>query len=240
MNIVFKLYYQAWVLFAIGAAIGVAALWQAARSTRLASAAIVAVTAAMVFGGVGATVIGMNQWPDWRYPDRDAWYGVDGLFFLDAQPAWAGQLGGIDWLYDNASADDVVLAAGGCEFTRSVGITAAGSGIPTILGWQGHENQWHLGQPGFQAELAARTEAINALWEDPDPALLDEYGVTLIFIGPLETDGAISTGDDRPMASNVCAPGPFPNASNPGYPGTGWTEVYANDDGVRILRREGT
>ncbi|MBA3276097.1 MAG: hypothetical protein H0T72_09895 [Chloroflexia bacterium] len=238
MNIVFKLYYQSWVMFAIGAAIGLAVLWNAARSIRLASVVIAAVTAAMVFGGVGATVIGMHQWNNWRYPDQDEWYGMDGLFFLEENPGWAGQFGGIEWLYENASPDDVVLAAGGCEFTESVGITAAGSGIPTIIGWQGHEYQWHLGQEGFQAEIVDRTAAIEALWDEPTPALLDRYGVTLIFIGPLEINGSASTGDSR-ESSDRCAPGPFPNASDPEFPGAGWAEVYTNDEGVRIYRRDG-
>ncbi len=239
MNIVFKLYYQAWTMFALGAAIGLAVLWNAVRQVRLASALLVGVTAAMVFGGVGATVIGMNQWNNWRYGDHDEWYGMDGLFFLEDQPGWTGEYAGIVWLWENASPDDVVLAAGGCEFTNSVGITAAGSGVPTILGWQGHEIQWHLGQPGFAAGLMERTSAINALWAEPDPALLDEYGVTLIFIGPLEVNGTGPTGDDRPVASDQCAPGPFPNASNPEFPGAGWSEVFT-DDGVRIYRRDGT
>ncbi len=236
MNIVFKLYYQAWTLFALGAAIGLAVLWNAARQVRLASAALVTVTAAMVLGGVGATAIGANHWNNWRYGDHDEWYGVDGLFFLEDQPAWTGQYAGIDWLWENASPDDVVLAAGGCEFTYSVGLTAAGSGIPTILGWQGHEYQWHLGQDGFQQEIVERTAAINALWAEPTTALLDEYGVTLIFIGPLETEGANAVGDPR-EPSDRCAPGPFPNASNPEFPGAGWSEVFT-DEGVRIYRRE--
>lgn len=236
MNVVFKLYYQAWTLFALGAAIGLAVLLHSARRARLASAVLVAVTAVMVLGGVGATAIGINQWNNWRYGDHDDWFGMDGLFFLDDQPAWRGEYAGIEWLTENATTDDVVLAAGGCEFTYSVGITAAGSGIPTILGWQGHEYQWHLGQPGFQDELVERTAAINALWEEPTPELLEEYGVTLLYLGPLETSGAASTGDARDP-SDQCAPGPFANASNPAFPGAGWTEVFTGD-GVRIYRRD--
>ncbi len=133
----------------------------------------------------------------------------------------------------------MVLSAGGCEFTRNVGITASGSGIPTILGWEGHENQWHLGQEGFRADTVVRTSAINELWNSLDPALLDEYGVTLIFIGPLELHGRHVPGDELDT-TDICAPGPFPNASNPEFPGEGWTEVYSNDAGVRIYRRDET
>jgi len=238
MNIVFKLYYQAWVMFALGAAIGLTVLWRAARTIRVASLLIAAVTAAMIFGGAGATVIGMNQWNNWRYGNHDEWFGMDGLFFLDDDPGWAGQQAGIDWLYENASPDDVVLTAGGCEFTRNVGITASGSGIPTVLGWELHEYQWHLGQEGIQQELIDRTTAINSLWAEPSTALLDEYGVTLIFMGPLEVNGA-HVPDDIEDPSDRCAPGPFPNASNPNFPGEGWSEVYSAE-GVRIYRREGT
>jgi YYY domain-containing protein len=237
MNIVFKLYYQSWVMFAIGAAIGLTVLWNALRQVTVARVLLVAGTTAIIIGGVSATVIGMNQWNNWRYGDHDEWFGMDGLFFLEDDPGWAGQHGGIDWLYENASPDDVVLSAGGCEFTRNVGITASGSGIPTILGWEGHENQWHLGQEGFREDTVVRTSAINELWNTLDPALLDQYGVTLIFIGPLELHGPHVPSDDL-EPTDICAPGPFPNASNPEFPGEGWTEVYSNDAGVRIYRRD--
>jgi YYY domain-containing protein len=240
MNIVFKLYYQSWVMFALGAAIGLVVLWNAVRTVPIVRVVLPVSIAAAMLTGLTGTVIGMNQWTQWRFvPDSDGWIGMDGLYFLEKEEPWAGEYGGIEWLYENASEDDVMLSAGGCEFTLDIGTTASGSGIATIIGWQGHENQWHLGQPGFQEEITTRVGAIHTLWDDLDPALLDEYGVTLIYIGPTERNGPIYPDPDKLDDLSTCAPGPFENANNPEFPGAGWTEVYTNDEGVRIYRRDG-
>jgi YYY domain-containing protein len=242
MNIVFKLYYQAWTIFAIGAAIGAVVLWQALRHINVARFVLPAVAAVMVIGGVGAAVVGTHQWVIWRTVTQDeGWIGMDGLHFLEKESGWAGEHDAITWLYENASPDDVMLSAGGCEFTLDIGTTSAGSGVPTILGWEGHEGQWHLGQwerdnqTGVWQPVAQRVEDINTLWATLDPALLDQYGVTLLYIGPQELRGPVYP--DREVASAACAPGPFENASNPNFPGEGWTQVYSNEAGVRIYRR---
>jgi YYY domain-containing protein len=233
MNMVFKLYYQAWTLLALGAAISIVVLWDALRRVPVARIVLAASVAAMAVGGVSATTVGMHQWVNWRgVPDE--WIGMDGLHFLETQPGWEGEHDAIAWLLENAGPDDVMLSAGGCEFTLDVGTTAAGSGVPSILGWEGHESQWHLGQARFREEITQRIEDINTLWETLDPALLDRYGITLIYMGPVEQRGDPYNREDF---TSTCAPGPFANATNPEFPGEGWTEVYSDDTGVRIYRR---
>lgn len=237
MNTTFKLFYQAWTLFAVGAAIAVVVMWQGLRTVPFARYIVAGVVVLMALSGVTASAVGINQWSNWRGEAQgQGWIGMDGLYFLDQTPGWAGEAGGIEWLWENATNSDVMLAAGGCEFTLDVGTTAAGSGVPVIIGWEGHELQWHLGQGDFRNDvIIPRVAAINTLWETLDPTLLDEYNVTLLYIGPNELIGD-PYGRNEPSAT--CAPGPFPNANDPNFPGTGWTEVYANDDGTRIYRRD--
>jgi len=235
MNIVFKLYYQAWTMLALGAAVGLAVAFNALRGVPRARIVVAAATLMIVIGGVIPTAIGVHQWIGWRTGGEKTWIGVDGLHFLESEAGWAGEHDAIEWLYSNAELDDVMLSAGGCEFTRDVGTTASGSGVPTILGWEGHEWQWHLGQSGFRDDLRQRIVDIETMWETLDPSLLDEYDVTLLYIGPLELRGSPYNAEEF---TSTCAPGPFPNANDPTFPGEAWTEVYRNDDGVRIYRRD--
>ncbi|HYI25409.1 MAG TPA: DUF2298 domain-containing protein, partial [Thermomicrobiales bacterium] len=111
MNTVFKLYYQAWTLFAIGAGIGAIVIWEALRRINIARILLPAAAAVLVIGGVGATTVGAHQWLGWRGEAHgQGWIGMDGLFFLETDPAWAGEHPAIAWLYENSEPNDVMLS----------------------------------------------------------------------------------------------------------------------------------
>ncbi len=63
---------------------------------------------------------------------------------------------------------------------------SAHSGVPTLLGWGGHELQWR----GNYDEPGRREPDIAAIYQSSDlsrrAALLDVYGVDYVFVGPLE------------------------------------------------------
>ncbi|HWK81973.1 MAG TPA: DUF2298 domain-containing protein, partial [Thermomicrobiales bacterium] len=240
MNTIFKLYYQVWVLFAVASAVAVICIWATVRSfvaERGALIAVSVVTAAVMAIGLVYPALATSQYYVWRNPDH-AWMGLDGLAYVESpNQSWSapGEYAAIQWLYDNSTSDDVMLAAGGCAWLTDVGRPGGATGIPTLLGWQDHEWQWHLADPNIVSTLADRVADISALYNQPTPELLDKYGITLIYVGKVETTGSAG---NKPF-SPECAPGPFPGASDPNFPGAGWSEVY-NADGVRIYRRDGT
>jgi uncharacterized membrane protein len=231
MNTIFKLYLQVWLLSGVATALGVVSLWQRARAARPAQAMVALGGIAIVLLGLTYPVVAASQWAQVKNPDLD-WEGMDGLAWLDesdaADPATRDAL---EWLWDNAGSDDVLLAAGGCAYRAPIGFPAAASGVPAILGWDNHERQWHLADPDIMDTLTQRTGDIAALFDTPTEELLDRYGVTLIYIGRPETQGVAGV---EPSAT--CAPGPFPAATSPDFPGAGWEEAF-NADGIRILRR---
>ena len=242
MNTIFKLYYQTWLLTGVAAAIAVVVIWQTLRkliTERVATIAVSVATAAILVLGVIFPIVGGKQWLDWRNVDRD-WIGIDGLAYVDdPAEAWSspgGEYEAIEWLYENANEDDVMLAAGGCTWSADIGRPAGATGVPTILGWQDHEAQWHLADASIYTEINQRTADITTLYASLDPALLDKYDITLLYIGSAETNGPYSPTVGRALAGDQCAPGPFASASDPNFPGDGWTEIY-NADGVRIYRR---
>jgi YYY domain-containing protein len=231
MNTIFKVYYQVWVLMALATALAIAALWTALNRSFLTRVALPALVALILAAGLIYPAVAAYQWLEWRSPERE-WQGVDGLAYLaESNP---DERAAITWLWENAGSDDVLLAAGGCEWDLNVGRTAAATGIPTIIGWGGgHEGAWHLGRPDFRAEMDQRLEDISALYASRPQALIDQYGVTLIYVGRSEL-GQDGTSEPDPG----CATGPFEGIDNPGFPGPGWELVFDQGD-AKVFRRSG-
>jgi YYY domain-containing protein len=235
MNTIFKLYYQIWLLTGLASALAVVSVAQSARQVPIMRYAVALGAAATLALGSVFPVVAGHQWLEWRSPDRE-WVGINGLEYLELSDP--GEYAAIDWLWDNGTPEDVMLAAGGCDWEDELGRPAAGSGVPTIIGWRGHEDQWHLGDDEFATEFSERNLAVQQLYETLDPTLLDQYGVTLLFIGSPEVNGIRGVSGLVPTDSG-CSPGPFPNASDSAWPGAGWTEVFNQDD-VRIYKRDGS
>ena len=82
----------------------------------------------------------------------------------------------------------VILEAPGAGASSYVyeGRVSALTGLPTLLGWAGHEGQWR----GSYEIQGAREPDIATIYNTLDPTvaqtLLREYGVTYVYVGPLE------------------------------------------------------
>jgi uncharacterized membrane protein len=76
--------------------------------------------------------------------------------------------------------------AGGIASGRVAGIT----GLPTVLGWQGHQRQWR--GAGYPAAVGLRENDIMRLYSDlrMDMAalIIDRYQIDYIVYGPAERD----------------------------------------------------
>jgi len=64
------------------------------------------------------------------------------------------------------------------------------TGLPAILGWRGHEDQWHGAR--YFTELAARERYVCGLYRLGDwrsvQAILDTYNVEYVYVSSLEKD----------------------------------------------------
>ncbi len=234
MNTVFKVSYQVWLLMSVAAGIGIIALWKSVRFNLVLRYAMPLVTAGLLIFGMVYPVVGGQQWLDWRNPQRD-WSGIDGLAYLQSTPDSPedAEYEAIEWMLENAGPNDVILAVGGGEWDTAVGRLSGGSGVPMIMGWIGHERQWHLGDEEMLASFPDRIHDIDAmLASPPDPELLDKYDVTYLYIGPNELYGApLAEPSPGYMAMN-----PIPTANDPDFPGEGWELVFQRGD-VRIYER---
>ena len=90
----------------------------------------------------------------------------------------------MEWLRDNAPSGSVVLEAVGDDYSGfGHGRISTFTGLPTVMGWTGHELQWGH-DPG------SRRRDVERIYRATDPAdarpLLDEYGVRYVVVGPIE------------------------------------------------------
>ena len=100
------------------------------------------------------------------------------------------------------------------------------TGVPTIIGWGGHESQWRAGQPELLGQIGVRQGDVAAIYADPASPLVDQYDATLLYVGGYERNGA--PGCDLA--------GPYPSVSDPNFPGPAWEPVFTSGDTV-IYRR---
>jgi len=176
MNTVFKLGYQAWLLLAIAGA-GVIA-WSGAwlgRQVRIAwavgLAAGLALAAVYPVAGTYARKGGFSDAPH-----------LDGLRWL-AESA-PGDPPAIAWLREHAPREAIVLEAVGDDYSAfGHARVSTFTGLPTVLGWPGHELQW-------AHDPARRRGDVDRLYSTTEAAaarpLLERYAVRYVVVGPLE------------------------------------------------------
>ena len=228
-NTLFKIYYQVWTMLGIACAVAVVTLLVELRPypalrTALGVAGVVGLLAALAY-----PLIATQQWTR-EFGPRD-WKGLNSAAFMaNLSP---DDLAAMEWLYDNAQDDDVIIEGPGCQYQVYGGIPTSGmaamTGVPTIIGWGGHEGQWRAGQPELLEQIGTRQADVAAIYADPASPLVDQYNATLLFVGSYERYGTPSCG----------SAGPYPSVANPDFPGPGWEPVFTSGETV-IYRRVGT
>lgn len=183
MNTVFKFYYQGWTLLAIAGAYGAYRGWSILRNYVAGGFAWTAV-AVLAVGAGGAALY------TWHVPDYAAGASLSSAGSLDGS-AWLrashpADYAGILWLRDHVNDDSVVLEAPGKEYDAGTSRVATFSGLPTVLGWGGHEDQWHPNDP----EVGVRAIDVGTIFSTTDPRaaqrLMRKYHVRYVFVGDFE------------------------------------------------------
>jgi YYY domain-containing protein len=176
MNTVFKLGIQAWLLLGVGGVVALAwrQAWLRRRAARVAAgaalAAVLVAAAAYPVAGTYASRGGFGRAAT-----------LDGLGWLRERAP--GDVLAIDWLNEHAPAGAVVLEAVGDDYSAfGHARISTFTGLPTVLGWPGHERQWGH-DPGTRARDVERMYRGGAAEAEP---LLRRYGVRYVVVGPLE------------------------------------------------------
>jgi uncharacterized membrane protein len=178
MNTVFKLTYQAWTFLAVASAFGLYYVYTASGP------------ALRVFGtaAVGVTLAAAAVYVPLSLGNRTAGFTVgrtlDGLAFVERTNA--GSYAAVEWLWAETAGRTVnILEASGPQY-QAFALMSSRTGLPTLLGWAGHEGQWRGSLPVF----GERQRIIDDIYRAPDKTavlpLLSRQRVAYVIVGPSE------------------------------------------------------
>ena len=106
-----------------------------------------------------------------------------------------GEYVAIRWLRDDAPWGRIVEAVG--DDYSDYGRISAGTGLPTVLGWKGHERQWR----GSSRLFDGREEDVAQIYQTDDPVealgLLQKYGVRYVYVGARERSSYGEAGMEK-------------------------------------------
>lgn len=181
-NTMFKLTYQAFILFGISFGylfIRLIRFGTTVRQKRTARVCCILFLSTLFYAGNA-----VNAWYGNIF-NRKAYKGIDAAAFMkDAMP---DDYLATRWLNDNVYGMPVILEANGDSYTDYQRVSVI-TGLPTVLGWHTHEWLWK-GKPSL---LDLRSEDIENIYtsteEEMVQALLAKYKVEYIYVGKLEQE----------------------------------------------------
>ena len=177
LNTIFKFYFQAWLLWSVPAAFAVVVLLRRLRgvpgwifSVGLVMLLMMSLTYPAL--AIGNKTNNLRPYLGWTLDD-----------FRRIEQGNPDEAAAILWL--RAAPEGVVAEAVGGSYSE-YGRISAYTGLPTVLGWPGHEVQWR----GTAEPQGSRQEDIKVLYEtgDWDQArlILEKYDVRYVVLGALE------------------------------------------------------
>lgn len=184
INTVFKFYYQAWLLFGVAAIYGLDFLLRRFRTSGILATIVygAALLVALLFPYYAIQSRAVEYRGPSSSPDRLG-ATLDGLQYVrNGNP---DEYDALLWIRENIEGVPVIVEAVGGQYS-AFGRVAATTGLPTLLGWAGHEYQWR----GSTPEPGQREPVVGSIYNDNSWAetanLLDSYDVDLVYYGTLE------------------------------------------------------
>ena len=194
LNTMFKLHYQAWLLFSVLSGF---ALWYiTSRWNRRILRGRFGI--ALWSGVLLVAFMAISYYPLAAITSRaggSTGLDLDGQSHLERNAP--SEHAAIQWVRSNTARDAVVVEAAvvpcanepnGCHSYTDAARLSSSTGRPTIIGWLGHQRQWR--GPDMHGELDRRTADVRTIFATTNAAtaqaLLARYDAAYVVVGPRE------------------------------------------------------
>jgi YYY domain-containing protein len=193
MNTIFKLYLQAWMMFAVSAAAAFGWLLPAFTQWRLKWRVIYQTGFYVLLAGVFMFTLTASTDKISDRMNPDAPNTLDAMEFMAHTQHWDGQImdlsedyRAIRWMQDNIEGSPVIVEANCTEYRWCTRYTIY-TGLPGVVGWNWHQRQ----QRGiFSIQVQDRVNEVGNFYATTDVNLalnfLKKYDVQYIVVGQLE------------------------------------------------------
>ncbi len=215
MNTVFKFYFQAWALLSIASGAGLFFILESLRPKKTVRVnmpwvqrGIAGIWSFLLLALVLASMVYPVLAPYARYSRVDASHpqpymatdlSLDGSAYLatcrppDCDFATVGDYKAIHWLNEHIQGDPVIVEASGNDYSYSSRISTF-TGLPTLMGWVGHEVQWRVNwvkqSQAEQADFDSRGASLDTIYTNPNPsvvlAAMAHYNAQYLYVGDFE------------------------------------------------------
>jgi YYY domain-containing protein len=198
MNTVFKFYFQAWALLSIVGGASVYFVLESLRPTlklRLDARRFYTVSrvlwsvALLVFLLMGAVYPLTAPYQRYnKFVQHD--YSMDGLNYMSTYAP--GDYQAIRWLNNHVQGDPGIVEAVGPDYS-DYGRISIFTGLPSPMGWIGHELQWRvnwMNRGDYSADFYRRADDVKRIYTDPSQqdvlTLMSYYHAQYLYVGSLE------------------------------------------------------
>ncbi len=209
MNTVFKMYFQAWALLSIASGAGLYFILESFKPLlaitpshrRIARRSLQTLWSVGLLLLVLVGCIYPLTAPSERLARSNSKTGqpylqrsnsLDGLSYLQTDPANPGDYTAIRWLNTNVQGDPVIIESVGNDYSNW-GRISVFTGLPTLMGWVGHEYQWRanwINRPTSYAEFQRRGADVDTIYTNPRSdavlSVMNYYHAQYLYVGPLE------------------------------------------------------
>jgi uncharacterized membrane protein len=173
INTYFKFYFEAWIFWGLAAAVASYILFTKLKKMKLVAFSVgwaVVICMSLVYP-IFSVYTKTNNFN----PEK---FTLDGLYYR--QKSDADEAAAIEWL--KQAEYGVIAEAVGGEYSNYARVSTE-TGLPSVLGWPGHEIQWR----GGTTEIGTRETDIQTIYQSNDwsaiEALLKQYNIRYIFVG---------------------------------------------------------